>query len=69
MKCWRHIWPGASAASLLILLGVVTITFCLIFILPADPVRQIAGPHRHARDRRLDPQGESASIARCPSNT
>jgi peptide/nickel transport system permease protein len=33
------------AASVLILLGVVTITFCLIYILPADPVTQVAGPH------------------------
>ncbi|HEY2892529.1 MAG TPA: ABC transporter permease [Dongiaceae bacterium] len=33
------------AASILILLGVVTITFCLIFIFPADPAVQIAGPH------------------------
>ena len=33
------------AASLLILLGVVTITFLLIYIFPADPVAQIAGPH------------------------
>jgi peptide/nickel transport system permease protein len=31
------------AASVLILLGVVTITFCLIYIFPADPVRQVAG--------------------------
>ena len=31
------------AASILILLGVVTITFCLIYIFPADPVRQVAG--------------------------
>jgi peptide/nickel transport system permease protein len=30
-------------ASALILLGVVTITFCLIYIFPADPVRQVAG--------------------------
>src|SRR5579871_5816164 len=33
------------AASMLILLGVVTITFCLIYIFPADPVTQMAGPH------------------------
>jgi len=33
------------AASVLILLGVVTITFCLIYVLPADPVTQVAGPH------------------------
>ena len=33
------------AASLLILLGVVTITFCLIFVFPADPAVQMAGPH------------------------
>jgi peptide/nickel transport system permease protein len=33
------------AASILLLLGVVTITFCLIFIFPADPAVQIAGPH------------------------
>ena len=33
------------AASVLILLGVVTITFLLIYIFPADPVSQIAGPH------------------------
>jgi peptide/nickel transport system permease protein len=31
------------AASALILLGVVTITFLLIYVFPADPVRQIAG--------------------------
>ena len=31
------------AASVLILQGVVTITFCLIYIFPADPVRQVAG--------------------------
>jgi peptide/nickel transport system permease protein len=29
--------------SLLILLGVSFITFLLLFVLPADPVRQIAG--------------------------
>ncbi len=33
------------AASILILLGVVTITFLLIYIFPADPVTQMAGPH------------------------
>ncbi len=31
------------AASLLILLGVTLITFCLTFLIPADPVRMIAG--------------------------
>ena len=29
--------------SLLILLGVSVITFALLYLLPADPVRQIAG--------------------------
>ncbi|MEX0697612.1 MAG: ABC transporter permease [Dongiaceae bacterium] len=30
-------------ASLLILLGVTAVTFCLTFLIPADPVRMIAG--------------------------
>ncbi len=31
------------AASVLILLGVTAVTFCLSFLIPADPVRMIAG--------------------------
>ena len=33
--------------SAVILLGVSLITFALLYLLPADPVRQIAGRNRH----------------------
>ena len=34
--------------SVLILLGVTLVTFFLLYVLPADPARQIAGRQRHA---------------------
>ena len=40
----------------LILLGVSFITFVLLFVLPADPVRQIAGRSATAAARRQKPE-------------
>jgi hypothetical protein len=41
--------------SALILLGVSFITFVLLYVLPADPVRQIAGRSRHGGNGREHP--------------
>ena len=41
------------AASLLILLGVTMVTFCLTFFVPADPVAMIAGRNSTAQTRQL----------------
>lgn len=40
-------------ASLLILLGVTLVTFCLTFLIPADPVAMIAGHNSTAETRAL----------------
>ena len=41
------------AASLFILLGVTMVTFCLTFLVPADPVAMIAGRNSTAQTRQL----------------
>ena len=41
------------AASVVILLGVTVVTFCLTFLMPADPVAMIAGRNSTAETREL----------------
>ena len=55
--------------SALILLGVSLITFALLYLLPADPVRQIAGRSATPRDGREHPPRSSASTSPSSSST
>ena len=46
-----HYLARRLAASALILLGVSMVTFCLTFMIPADPVAMIAGRNSTAEVR------------------
>ena len=50
--------------SVLILVGVTFVTFILLFIVPADPARQVAGRSATSRAGRERPPASSASTGR-----
>ena len=63
------IWSAPRRRRSLILLGVTLITFALSFLIPADPVRMIAGRQRLGRRRSKRSASSSGSTGRSRSST
>ena len=56
------------AAALIILLGVSVVTFCLTYLIPADPIAALTKGTGTAQTRELI-RISSGSTGRCPNST